>query len=97
MDQFKLKFIDASNIDDEHICCAIGNDKENRARAETKKAWLKARFPLGHRFLKVDVRGKVFIEYTPAEVGAARGLKVKMKKITTIAEAQALPAAWGNC
>ena len=28
------------NIDDEHICCAIGNDKENKERAQTKKAWL---------------------------------------------------------
>lgn len=67
MDQYKLKFVDASNIYDEHICCAIGNDKENRERAEIKKTWLKSRFSCGHRFLKVDVRGKVFIEYMPAE------------------------------
>ena len=67
METYKLKFVDASNINDEHICCAIGNDKENRSRAEIKKDWLKKRFPIGHRFLKVDVRGKVFIEYTPAE------------------------------
>jgi GNAT superfamily N-acetyltransferase len=55
------------NIDAEHICCAIGNDATNRARAEQKKRWLRGRFPQGHRFKKVDVRGKVFIEYEPVE------------------------------
>ena len=67
MEDYKLKFVDETNIDTEHICCAIGNDKVNRQRVMVKKAWLKSRFPYGHRFLKVDVRGKVFIEYTPAE------------------------------
>lgn len=55
------------NIESEHICCAIGNDKKNQKRAATKKAWLKERFPEGHTFKKFDVRGKVFIEYSPAE------------------------------
>jgi len=55
------------NIDTEHICCAIGNDAVNRRRAQEKKKWLKTRFELGHRFKKADVRGKVFIEYCPAE------------------------------
>lgn len=55
------------NIGDEHICCAIGNDRANRARAEEKKEWLRERFPRGHRFLKGDLRGKVFIEFSPAE------------------------------
>ena len=32
--------IDAANVDREHICCAIGNDKENVRRAQTKKNWL---------------------------------------------------------
>ncbi len=29
--------ITKQNIDEEHICCAIGNDKTNKARAESKK------------------------------------------------------------
>jgi hypothetical protein len=67
MEEYALKFVDESNIDQEHICCAIGNDKTNRQRAQVKKEWLLSQFPHGHKFLKVDVRGKVFIEYSPAE------------------------------
>ncbi len=32
--------IDASNIDREHICCAIGNDTQNRARAQLNETFL---------------------------------------------------------
>ena len=60
--------VTADNLEREHICCAIGNDADNRARAAAKKAWLAGRFPEGHRFKKADVRGKAFIEYGPAEV-----------------------------
>ncbi|MBB6480040.1 GNAT family N-acetyltransferase [Spirochaeta isovalerica] len=66
--QIPLKYVDGDNIAEEHICCAIGNDKVNRSRAEQKKEWMKGRFKEGHRFLKADVRGKVFIEYSPAEI-----------------------------
>lgn len=59
--------IDAENIDGEHICCAIGGDKENKARAQTKKEWLKTRFREGLVFKRLDQRGKVFIEYMPVE------------------------------
>lgn len=59
--------IDESNIDDEHICCAIGNDKQNSARAQTKKNWLKERYKDGLVFKRLDQRGKVFIEYMPIE------------------------------
>lgn len=59
--------IDASNIDREHICCAIGNDKENQRRAHSKKEWMKARFAEGLIFRRFDLRGKVFIEYMPVE------------------------------
>jgi N-acetylglutamate synthase-like GNAT family acetyltransferase len=59
--------IDKSNIDNEHICCAIGNDKENTVRAETKKNWLKERFKDGLVFKRLDQRGKIFIEYIPIE------------------------------
>lgn len=68
MDAIQLKRLDAVRLDAEHICCAIGDDSENRARAATKKEWLRRRFPEGHVFLKADVRGKVFIEYGPAEL-----------------------------
>ncbi len=39
----------------------------NASRAERKRAWLKKNFGHGHTFRKIDVRGKVFIEYMPAE------------------------------
>jgi len=59
--------IDNTNIDSEHICCAIGNDKINKSRAETKKEWLKDNFDKGLIFKRLDQRGKVFIEYLPIE------------------------------
>lgn len=67
MSDITLVRVDASNLDAEHICCAIGSDKENSARSATKKAWLAERFAEGHVFLKADLRGKAFIEYGPAE------------------------------
>ena len=64
----KMIELDASNIETEHICCAIGNDAANRARAETKKQWLKARMQKdGLVFKRFDERGKMFIEYMPVE------------------------------
>lgn len=53
------------NIETEHICCAISNDKD--VQVISKKSWLKERFDEGLVFLKGDVRGKCFIEYIPAE------------------------------
>jgi GNAT superfamily N-acetyltransferase len=67
MSEIGLKRVDAGNLGSEHICCAIGSDKENSARAARKKAWLAERFAEGHVFLKADLRGKAFIEYGPAE------------------------------
>jgi len=63
----KIITIDKNNIDSEHICCAIGNDKQNQSRAQTKKEWLKNQFDEGLVFKRLDQRGKVFIEYTPIE------------------------------
>jgi len=63
----KIITIDKTNIEKEHICCAIGNDKVNQSRAETKKEWLKGRFDEGLVFKRLDQRGKVFIEYMPIE------------------------------
>ena len=36
-EELKLIQIDEKNIDTEHICCAIGNDKDNVDRVNTKK------------------------------------------------------------
>ncbi|MCL1828335.1 MAG: YoaP domain-containing protein [Oscillospiraceae bacterium] len=53
------------NLDEEHICCAISNNKDSQVSA--KKSWLAERFDDGLVFKKGDVRGKCFIEYIPAE------------------------------
>lgn len=53
------------NIEKEHICCAISNNKD--VQVISKKAWLTERFDEGLVFLKSTERGKCFIEYIPAE------------------------------
>ncbi len=53
------------NLDAEHICCAISNNKD--VQVASKKAWLADRFDDGLVFLKSTERGKCFIEYIPAE------------------------------
>ena len=53
------------NIEKEHICCAISNNKD--IQVSSKKAWLAERFEDGLVFLKSVERGKCFIEYIPAE------------------------------
>lgn len=53
------------NLEKEHICCAISNEKD--CQVVSKKAWLKDRLDEGLVFLKGNVRGKCFIEYIPAE------------------------------
>ena len=53
------------NIEQEHICCAIANNKD--VQVMSKKNWIKERLDEGLVFLKCDVRGKCFIEYIPAE------------------------------
>lgn len=53
------------NIEKEHICCAISNNKD--VQVSSKKAWLTNRFDDGLVFLKSTERGKCFIEYIPAE------------------------------
>lgn len=54
------------NLDSEHLCCAI-SDKKHQDGVSTKKQWLKERIKEGHVFRKLDVKGKVFIEYAPLE------------------------------
>lgn len=58
--------VNKDNMNNEHICCAI-TDKKGENCVSSKKAWLKERFDEGLIFKKLDVRGKVFIEYLPAE------------------------------
>lgn len=53
------------NLEKEHICCAIANNKD--IQVSSKKAWLYDRFDDGLVFLKSVERGKCFIEYIPAE------------------------------
>jgi GNAT superfamily N-acetyltransferase len=54
------------NIDREHICCAIMG-KQLQEGVDRKKAFLSEGFERGLVFRKLDVRGKVFVEYAPAE------------------------------
>ena len=54
------------NIGQEHICCAM-SDKKSAEGVEAKKEWLACRMEEGLKFVKLNVRGKVFIEYLPAE------------------------------
>ena len=53
------------NLEREHICCAISNNKDCQVMA--KKNWMKEQLKEGLVFLKGNVRGKCFIEYMPAE------------------------------
>lgn len=46
------------NIEKEHICCAISNNKD--MQVSSKKAWLTDRFDEGLVFLKSVERGKCF-------------------------------------
>ncbi len=54
------------NIDNEHLCCAIG-DKKHQQGVRNKKDWLKERIKEGHVFRKLDAQGKIFVEYAPLE------------------------------
>ena len=62
--------LDKTNIDNEHICCAI-SDKKCSESYQLKKDWLKKEFDNGYVFRRIDERAKVFIEYGPAEKGWA--------------------------
>ena len=66
MMSMEFKRVTLENIEEEHICCAI-SDKKGETCVASKKAWLKERLKEGLVFEKLDVRGKVFIEYLPAE------------------------------
>ena len=63
-----LNIIDITkdNIYEEHICCSL-SDKKEESGVRLKKEWLTCRFAEGLKFKRLNVRGKVFIEYLPAE------------------------------
>jgi len=54
------------NLQKEHICCAISS-KSTEEGVNAKKEWLSCRMQEGLSFKKLDARGKVMIEYIPAE------------------------------
>jgi ribosomal protein S18 acetylase RimI-like enzyme len=59
--------ITESNIETEHLCCALGTKQYENAVFEKKK-WLTERMDEGLVFYRLDERAKVFIEYLPAEM-----------------------------
>lgn len=61
----KIISLTPENLSSEHICCAIDN-KKSASGVVAKKEWLACRIKEGLQFKKLDVRGKVFIEYLPA-------------------------------
>lgn len=54
------------NLLTEHICCAISS-KSTAKGVEAKKEWLSKRFKEGLRFMKFDVKGKVFYRVYPCK------------------------------
>lgn len=58
--------ITLDNIDNEHLCCAIG-DPKHQLGVNNKKEWIKSKLKDGHIFRKLNARGKTFIEYEPLE------------------------------
>ncbi len=65
-DRPRFLHVDASNLDREHICCALSGAKHAEG-VEQKKAFLAQGCAQGLVFRKLDVQGKVFVEYAPAE------------------------------
>lgn len=66
-EKIKMEYIwvTEENIEQEHICCAISNNRD--IQVSSKKAWMQQCFADGLVFLKSTERGKCFIEYIPAE------------------------------
>lgn len=62
----KIIKLNKDNLIEEHICCAIA-DKKCLPGYNKKKDWLKSEFKNGYTFKKLNVRGKVFIEYVSIE------------------------------
>lgn len=54
------------NLANEHLCCIIRSKKPHPG-VEAKRQWLSDRLREGHVFRKLNVKGTVFIEYSPLE------------------------------
>jgi len=65
MTEMEYISVTKENIETEHICCAISNNKD--VQVLSKKQWLCDRFDDGLVFFKSTQRSKCFIEYIPAE------------------------------
>ena len=63
----KMDLNNKPNIDEEHICCAIGDPKHQEG-VDKKKEWIKSKLKDGHIFRKLNARGKTFIEYLANEL-----------------------------
>lgn len=66
MENLEIIAVNQNNIDTEHICCGFAS-ANNVEGYELKRAWLRERLNEGFVFKKFNIRGKVFIEYVPAE------------------------------
>lgn len=62
--------IDSCNVSDEHICCAIG-DKKHLDGVAAKKELMQENFTNGYEFIRLDARGKIFIDFMPTETAFA--------------------------
>ncbi len=58
--------LDSVSVQQHHLCCALSGKKHVDGVA-CKRSFLDRGFGRGLRFRKLDVRGKVFVEYAPAE------------------------------
>jgi hypothetical protein len=58
--------LDTQTVRTESICCAF-SDKKHKIGVQRKQDWLTARFAEGLHYKRLNVRGKIFIEYIPAE------------------------------
>ena len=69
------------NLEQEHICCAISNNKD--VQVSSKKAWLAERFDEGLVFLKSVERGKCPFnaKYVPVLEAVAKEQGVLFKAI----------------
>lgn len=59
--------VNQSNLQSQHICCAISKTPDAQKCAAAKKGWMEQRFAEGYEFWKLDAQGKVLIEFIPAK------------------------------
>lgn len=65
-DEMKIININQNNLAEENICCAF-SDKKHKEGVSGKQDWICSQYSNGFKYKKLNIRGKVFIEYTPAE------------------------------